>query len=76
MRLIAGSVLVLGLIVSPVGASAQAQRMQQREQAFLKEKPRVGEQLPNVTVYSADGTPFNTAGLRGHYTVLTFGCLT
>jgi hypothetical protein len=27
-------------------------------------------------VYDVDGQKVETAGLRGHYTVLTFGCLT
>ena len=49
---------------------------QQKEKQFLKESPLIGEPLPDVTVYLPDGEPFNTADLRGHYTVLTFGCLT
>jgi hypothetical protein len=50
--------------------------MQEKESAFLMAKPLVGERLPDVTVFAIDGTPFNTADLRGHYSVLTFGCLT
>jgi len=55
--------------------SAQ-QRMQEREEEFMQQKPLIGEMLPEVTVHNPDGTPFSTADLRGHYTVLTFGCLT
>ena len=68
--------LVFGLIASSLTPMACAQRMQQREKAFLSSKPRIGESLPDVTVFAVDGTPFKTADLRGHYTVLTFGCLT
>ncbi len=53
-----------------------AQQLRQREQAFMTAPPLIGETLPSVVVYSADGKPFDTASLRGHYTVLTFGCLT
>jgi hypothetical protein len=47
-----------------------------KEAAFIKSHPKVGDTLPSVTVYTPDGQPFNTGDLRGHYTVLTFGCLT
>lgn len=76
MRLFSTNLLVLALFTASMVTPAQAQRMQQREKAFLKSKPLIGEMLPDVTVYSPDGTPFRTADLRGHYTVLTFGCLT
>ena len=68
--------LVLGLIAGSLTTVAQAQRMQQREREFLRSKPLIGDQLPDVAVFALDGTPFKTADLRGHYTVLTFGCLT
>ena len=55
---------------------ALGQRLKEREEEFLTQKPLVGDDLPRVTVYSADGTPFDTADLRGHFTVLTFGCMT
>lgn len=66
-------VLVVALSMCSV---AQAQRMQEREEDFLRSKPNVNDPLPDVTVYSPTGTEFKTADLRGHYTVLTFGCLT
>lgn len=64
------------LAVFALTTDAQAQRMQEREQEFLRSKPLVGDPLPDVTVYTTDGMPFKTSDLRGHYTVLTFGCLT
>jgi cytochrome oxidase Cu insertion factor (SCO1/SenC/PrrC family) len=43
---------------------------------FAKAKPAVGDTLPDLTVYSPDGKEVKTSELRGHYTVLVFGCLT
>ena len=75
MRLTSLFVLALVLTASPDGVRAQ-RRMQEREQEFLRSKPLINDPLPDVTIYEADGSPFKTADLRGHYTVLTFGCLT
>ena len=47
-----------------------------KDEDFAAEKPAVGDKLPDLTVYTPDGKAFKTADLRGHYTVLTFGCLT
>lgn len=66
--------LVLVAISSPV--HAQRKKLKVSEEEFLTEAPVVGDKLPEVTVYSPTGTEFKTADLRGHYTVLTFGCLT
>ena len=66
--------LALAFVAFPT--DVQAQKMQEREEDFLRSKPLIGDQLPDVTVYSPDGTPSKTGALRGHYTVLTFGCLT
>ena len=46
------------------------------EEQFVKRKPAIGDLLPDVTVYAPDGKEVKTSSLRGHYTVLTFGCLT
>ena len=48
----------------------------EREEEFVNARPTVGDPLPVMTVYTSDGKPVTTADLRGHYTVLTFGCLT
>jgi cytochrome oxidase Cu insertion factor (SCO1/SenC/PrrC family) len=66
--------LLIAFLALP--ADVQAQRMQEREEDFLRSKPLIGDKLPTVTVYSPDGTLFKTDDLRGHYAVLTFGCLT
>jgi len=43
---------------------------------FVKKSPSIGEPLPSLTVFTGDGKEFKTESLRGHYTVLAFGCLT
>lgn len=65
---------IISLSVCPAVVTAQS--MQQREQEFLEAAPRVGDRLPDVTIFRPDGTSFRTGDLRGHHTVLTFGCLT
>ena len=37
---------------------------------------KVGSPMPEVTVFDEDGKPFETAALKGKYSVLVFGCLT
>jgi hypothetical protein len=48
----------------------------QADDEFVHAHPGVGEPLPNLTAYTADGDEFRTTDLRGGYAVLTFGCLT
>lgn len=72
MRLLCNITLLFTLIPSTV----QAQQGRKNEEDFVKEKPAVGDMLPDLVVYSPDGKEVKTADLRGHYTVLTFGCLT
>ena len=38
--------------------------------------PKVGTQLPGVQLFDDQGKPFKLSSLRGHYSVLVFGCLT
>lgn len=75
MKLKWAMALMMALLATDHVCYAQ-QRMQEREQEFLEEKPLINDPLPDVVIYAADGSPFKTASLRGHYTVLTFGCLT
>jgi len=44
--------------------------------SFQRSSPGIGEVIPEVTVYTADGKKFSTSQLKGSYTVLVFGCLT
>ncbi len=36
----------------------------------------VGQPLPDITVYDAQGKEFSLSSLKGNYSVLVFGCLT
>lgn len=38
--------------------------------------PAVGDVLPDVSAYDADGKSFKLRSVKGKYTVLVFGCLT
>ena len=71
---------LLGLALLAVAAlpgQAPARQKEKKSDAeFLKEKPAVGDTLPDLTVYSPDGKEVRTSSLRGQHVVLTFGCLT
>ncbi len=43
---------------------------------FDRAAPQIGDPLPDVKGFDAGGKEFNLRSLKGHYTVLTFGCLT
>ena len=70
-----GQLFLIGLALAVLPGTAAAQK-EQKEEEFLKARPAVGDPLPDVTVYTPDGKEFSTKSLRGHYSVLTFGCLT
>ena len=65
------SLLVLSLILA-AGSSAFAQRPKD-DDAFVNEKPTIGEFLPDLTV-TRHGE--NQTRRCGHHAVLVFGCLT
>jgi cytochrome oxidase Cu insertion factor (SCO1/SenC/PrrC family) len=69
------SCLAVGVLLAAVPA-VLAQQPKKSGEDFVKEKPAVGDVIPDVTVYTPDGKEFKTSELRGHYTVITFGCLT
>jgi len=70
------TVIGIAIVFAALPTQLQAQRNPKKEAAFVKAHPAVGDSLPEIEVYSPDGKPFGTANLRGHFTVLTFGCLT
>ncbi len=43
---------------------------------FDRAAPQIGDPLPDAAGLDADGKEFKLRSLKGHYTVLTFGCLT
>ena len=67
--------LTLGCSLSLMPARAVAQG-KKNEEDFLKQKPAIGDQLPDLTVYDPHGKEVKTSSLRGQHVVLTFGCLT
>lgn len=73
------SVLTISLAAPPVAWAQRGNRKSEARKSeadFVTAKPAVGEPIPDVVVYDAKGHKVSTADLRGHYTVLTFGCLT
>ncbi|GEM_PF-2496425 len=43
---------------------------------FSANLPKVGQPLPDLTVFDGGGKEFKLSSLKQHYTVLVFGCLT
>ena len=43
---------------------------------FRKTSPSIGEALPDLSGYDEQGNEFSLDELKGHLTVLVFGCLT
>lgn len=62
--------------IAAVTAEPAAAQRQKSDKAFERQSPGIGEPMPDVTAYDAEGRPFRLRDLKGHYTVLVFGCLT
>ena len=69
--------------LSAVGGTAGAQSTPREESprnavetTFNRKSPDVGELVPNLTAYRADGSAVRLLDLEGKVTVLVFGCLT
>ena len=60
----------------PGGRPQSGRRPEGRNGGFDESAPKVGDPLPDVTAVDADGNEFKLSSLKGHYTVLVFGCLT
>lgn len=43
---------------------------------FEDKAPDVGGLVPDITLHDADGKEVRLRSIKGHYTVLVFGCLT
>ena len=73
-------VWALGLLAAlGFAGSAQAQfdPRQQATRRFEAAAPAVGEPVPDLAVYDADGKERQLGKLlQGHYTVIVLGCLT
>jgi hypothetical protein len=73
MRLAAFWALGCAIFLAPCDARGQGKKS---EEDFVKEKPAIGDSLPDLTVYTPDGKEVKTSSLRGQHVVITFGCLT
>ena len=80
-RLLMGTALSL-LILLPWNRHATAQQRssfsgrQAMQQRFDRAAPELGSAFPDLRAYDDEGKEFAFNTLRGHYTVLVFGCLT
>ena len=79
------SIVGLALVLSIAGTSVSQERPSGRKptggkegvnRGFEASAPKIGELLPDVAGFDADGNEFRLRSLRGHYSVLVFGCLT
>ena len=70
--------LLCGLLLPAVASAQQKNRPSRRggQSATLSGGPAVGETLPDITAFDANGKPFRLSSLKGSHTVLVFGCLT
>jgi len=81
-RKIVHATVALGLVATPLLSNAQqGQRPPGGPSGdiprFLELGPKVGEQLPDVTIVDDMGMPVNIREItKGNYSVLVLGCLT
>lgn len=72
--------VVLLLTATSVSFAQPAGRSERRAVRQLSERfqsaPEIGETLPDVTLYDAEGDKLNLRDLKGSYSVFVFGCLT
>ncbi len=68
--------MLIAAAALPPSGLAQHKVKKPDEEAFVKQSPTIGELFPDLTVYDPNGREVQTSSLRGHYTSVTFGCLT
>ena len=77
LRNIVHASLVLSMAVVPSLSSAQRAGPTGDIPKFVENGPKVGEQLPDLTIFDDMGTPVNIRDItKGSYSVLVLGCLT
>ncbi len=70
-------ILGVALLAVVLVAFQPLQAQPRRPGSFSDSVPDVGEALPDLTLYDAEGETVQLQGLlQGHYTVLVLGCLT
>jgi hypothetical protein len=79
---------LLALSALPIPCLAQAPRDGERRAdeansarnqvnaGFERTAPKLGELIPDIAGFDAEGNDFRLRSLKGHYSVLVFGCLT
>ena len=83
-KLVLPLMMCLTLLASPLDLGAEEKGTQQKKKEFetsrnanfLKKKPFLNKEAPDVEVYDEKGNPFRLAQSRGKHTVVVFGCLT
>ena len=75
-----GGWLLVAFLLPVTAAHAQpaagASPRERVDRAFERNAPAVGEPLPDIAAYDADGGVFRLSSLKGRPAVLVFGCLT
>ena len=72
---ICGSIVSGLLLMAAFPGAIQAQRRGNNPE-FERNSPAVGERLPDITVFDANGDEFPLRSIKDHYSVVVFGCLT
>ena len=82
-KIILTAVLMLSIVtisVFAVDAREEGDKptssLKDTNQLSAKSGLKIGNPLPDVTAYDADVNSFNLGRLKGHYSVIVFGCLT
>jgi hypothetical protein len=75
---VGGCLLLASLLATAAhGQPAAGESPRERvDRAFERNAPAVGEPLPDIAAYDADGGVFRLSSLKGRPAVLVFGCLT
>ena len=71
--------LLFGLAGSSFGqppAQKGSSAKQEVDRGFDRVAPAIGQPLGDISAYDAEGKQIRLSSLKGHYTVLVFGCLT
>jgi hypothetical protein len=81
IRKIVHATVALALIATPLMSNAQQGRPPGGPSGdiprFIEVGPKVGEQMPDVTIVDDMGMPVNIREItKGNYSVLVLGCLT
>jgi hypothetical protein len=68
-------ILLCGALAANAPSQPPSPR-QQVEDRLARAGLKVGDPLPDARAFDAAGAEFRLRSLRGHYSVLVFGCLT